>query len=89
MWIYHPAREHDVVFQNQETFHLRIVRFPDDDVFHTGSPEEIEAYFSDLEKKHAKPKEKRIWMTGLENKKTTFPCPSCQQKLDWHITGFA
>ena len=89
MWVHHPCRAHHVVFQHQTTFALRIQEFPDDDVFYRRDETAVEAYYQNLEQRHAKPGEKMVWMAGVEDGPTKFPCPKCLEKLHWHISGIA
>jgi hypothetical protein len=89
MWVHHPFREHEVVFQDQTTFALRIQKFPDDDAFYGHDDAVVEGYYRDLEREHAKPGERVIWMTGAEDGPTELPCPECRDKLHWHIDGIA
>ena len=89
LWVHHPFREHDVVFQHQETFALRIESFPDDQVFDSKDDAAVDAYFYRLEQENAKSGEKMIFLPLVKDGPTELPCPQCRDTLHWHITGIA
>jgi hypothetical protein len=104
MWMWHHWWGLGVLAQDRETFDLRVIEVPDDEVFYhrdgrtqSEVARESEAYITAVVAQQLRPTERRVAPSEFVDlstedggpSATELPCPKCRALLLWRHTGIS